>query len=183
MLDPKVRGARSDVFKPARSAKSAPSGARIFVNLHARDLTDPELLSPDAPLSRLSDRIVLEITERASLDEIKDVSVKVAALRRMGFRIAVDDLGAGYAGLTAFAQLKPEVVKLDMSLIRDVHAEPVKRKLIGAMTALCKEMGMLVVAEGVETALERDAIANLGCDLMQGYLFARPAQGFPAVAW
>lgn len=165
----------------ARGIAAAPPEARIFVNLHTRDLADATLLLPSSPLSRHASRVVLELTERASLDEVGDVASRVTALRNLGFRIAVDDLGAGYAGLTAFAQLKPEVVKLDMSLVRDVQREPVKRRLIAAMSSLCRDMGMLVVAEGVETAEERDALAGIGCDLMQGYLFGKPEPRFATV--
>ncbi|MEP7122192.1 MAG: EAL domain-containing protein [Byssovorax sp.] len=167
----------------AASLDEAPSAAAIFVNLHPHDLADDTLFAPDSPLSRVASRVVLEITERASLDDLKDISGRIAALRALGFRIAIDDLGAGYAGLTSFAQLQPEVVKLDMSLVRHVHKEPVKRKLITAMTSLCNEMGMLVVAEGIECVEERDTLAAAGCDLMQGYLFARPGRGFAPITW
>src|SRR5204863_4374487 len=128
------------------------------VNLHVTDLVDPWLSAPDSPLSKIAHRVVLEVTERSSLDEVKDVRARVAALREMGFRIAVDDLGAGYAGLTSFTLLEPEIVKLDMTLVRDVHQSATKRKLIRSMAELCKDMGMLVVGEGVETAEERDCL-------------------------
>jgi EAL domain-containing protein (putative c-di-GMP-specific phosphodiesterase class I)/CheY-like chemotaxis protein len=160
-----------------------PAGVRLFVNVNTAELEDPDLVSKTAPLTAYGERIVLEITERASLDDVSDVSAKMAALRAHGFRIAVDDLGAGYAGLTAFARLLPEVVKLDMSLVRSVEHEPVKRELIRHMALLCSEMGMLVVCEGVESAAERDALSALGCELMQGYLFARPGPPLPAVVW
>jgi EAL domain-containing protein (putative c-di-GMP-specific phosphodiesterase class I) len=101
----------------------------------------------------------------------------------MGFRIALDDLGAGYAGLTSFAQLEPDFVKFDMSLVRGVDKNEKKRKLIQSMTALFKELGLLTIAEGVETTSERDALTSIGCDLLQGYLFAKPANPFPGVAW
>ncbi len=155
----------------------------LFVNLHARDLLDPNLTSSKAPLSQISDRVVLEITERAALSEVKDVRNRVAALREMGFRIAIDDLGAGYAGLTSFATLEPEIVKLDMSLVRDIHKNPTKQKLIGSMTKLCKDMGMKVVGEGVEYPEERDCLVELGCDYLQGYLLAKPGRPFPDITW
>lgn len=170
----------------ARSAEPmhrAPPGSILFVNLHTTDLLDPTLTSPDTPLSRIAKHVVLEITERASLDQVKDVRARVAALREMGFRIAVDDLGAGYAGLTSFALLEPEIVKLDMSLVRDVHKSSTKQKLVQSMTRLSQDMGMLVVGEGVENAEERDALASLGCDLLQGYMFAKPSEPFPPVSW
>jgi len=162
-------------------AQSSDSGV-LFVNLHTTDLLDPMLLSRDAALSRIAHRVVLEITERASLEKVKDVRARIAALREIGFRIAVDDLGAGYAGLTSFAMLEPEIVKLDMTLVRDVHQSATKRKLIRSMAELCKDMGMLVVGEGVETAAERDCLVELGCDLLQGYFFAKPGRPFPEVA-
>ena len=167
----------------AQTLAGTPEAAQIFVNLHPRDLADPELYSASAPLSRHASRVVLEITERASLDGIDELPKRVAALRKMGFILAIDDLGAGYAGLTAFTQLCPEVVKLDMSLVRGVEQNSVKRKIISAMLSLCNEMEILVVAEGVETRVEQDTLAGLGCQLMQGYLFARPSPHFGAPAW
>jgi EAL domain-containing protein (putative c-di-GMP-specific phosphodiesterase class I) len=95
----------------------------------------------------------------------------------------VDDLGAGYAGLTSFIMLEPELVKLDMSLIRNIDQHSMKRSLVRSVTLLCKELGLLVVAEGVETRAERDVVVECGCDLVQGYLIARPGRPFPSCAW
>lgn len=92
----------------ARAFEKAPSDAVLFVNLHTRDLLDPELYEGDSSLGRIAHRVVLEVTERASLDVVKDVVARVAVLRYQGFRIAIDDLGAGYAGLASFAALEPE---------------------------------------------------------------------------
>ena len=169
--------------KAADSMGEAASGTLLFVNLHARDLEDTTLVSRESPLSRIAARVVLEITERASLDGVKNAREKIAELRALGFRIAVDDLGAGYAGLTTFAQLEPEFVKLDMSLVRDVDRNSVKQKLVRSMCALCKDMDIIVVAEGIETREERDTCAALGCDLLQGYLMAKPGRPFPPVKW
>jgi EAL domain-containing protein (putative c-di-GMP-specific phosphodiesterase class I) len=146
----------------------------VFVNIHPDDLHDETLYDPDAPLSQVAHRVVLEITERASLNTVSELSERIAKLRDMGFRIAVDDLGAGYAGLMAIAQLEPDVVKLDMSLVRDIDRKPTKQSLVGGMVVIAKQLGALVIAEGVETSAERDALAELGCELMQGYFFARP---------
>ncbi|HVU02318.1 MAG TPA: EAL domain-containing protein [Polyangiaceae bacterium] len=167
--------------RAAEPVANRPEGGMLFVNLHTTDLLDPELLAKDAPLSRIAHRVVLEITERASLERVKDVRARIAQLREIGFRIAVDDLGAGYAGLTSFALLEPEIVKLDMTLVRDVHQSATKQKLIRSMAELCKDMGMMVVGEGVETVAERDCLIELGCDLLQGYLFAKPGKPFPEV--
>ncbi len=151
----------------------------LFVNLHARDLEDPTLTDPSSPLAAMASRVIFEITERASLEGVREAKERVAHLRQMGFRIAIDDLGAGYAGLTSFAMLEPEFVKLDMSIIRDVHSSRMKQKLVGSMTALCNDMGITVIAEGIETIAERDCLLGLGCRLLQGYLIARPGKAFP----
>lgn len=153
----------------------------LFVNLHPNDLTDLALKVPNAPLSQIASQVILEITERASLDHVGDVRAHVADLRSLGFRIAVDDIGAGYAGLSTFALLEPEIVKLDMSLVRGIDTQPTKQRIVRSLKELCRDMGILVVAEGVETGPEHRALLDLGCDLLQGYLFARPARPFPSV--
>ena len=155
------------------AASEAPEGNDVFVNLHSADLNDDDLYSVDSPLSTIASRVVLEITERASLDAVKDVASRVARLKALGFRIAIDDLGAGYAGLTSFTQLEPE----------NVDTCTRRQSIVRSMTKLCGELGMLVVAEGVETPTERDMLVELGCDLLQGYLFARPQRGFALPQW
>jgi EAL domain-containing protein (putative c-di-GMP-specific phosphodiesterase class I) len=158
----------------ARTLDEKPVSGLLFVNLHALELDDDSLISPDAPLSRHAARVVLEVTERAPLERIRDVYGRVSQLRALGYRIAVDDLGAGYAGLTSFASLEPEVVKVDMSLIRGIDRSPMKQKLLGSIVTLCRDLSIEMIAEGIETEAERDALIRLGGDLCQGYLFARP---------
>jgi EAL domain-containing protein (putative c-di-GMP-specific phosphodiesterase class I)/CheY-like chemotaxis protein len=165
----------------AEAFERAPENEVLFVNLHPRDLLDAELYDPGSPLSKLAARVVLEITERSTIDDIKDVQARVSELRRNRFRIAIDDLGAGYAGLSSFAALQPEIVKLDMSLVRNVHQSAIRERLIGSMASLCKDMGMRVVAEGVEVAEELATVSLAGCNLVQGYLFAKPGPPFPTL--
>jgi len=153
--------------------------AHLFVNLHPADLEDEELYADDGALTPFADQVVLEITERAALDGIHELGARVKRLRSLGYRIAIDDLGAGYAGLTSFAQLEPEVVKVDMSLVRGIDGSAMKQKLVRSIISLCTELGIQLVAEGIETAGERDALISLGGDLCQGYLFAKPGRGFP----
>ncbi|MCB9726028.1 MAG: EAL domain-containing protein [Spirochaetaceae bacterium] len=155
----------------------------LFVNLHPRSLADPDFFAEDNPLFRAPERIVLEITERASLDSIADLTGRVGFLKERGFRIAVDDLGAGYAGLNTFARLSPEVVKLDIELIRDVDRSSTRRKVIDSMVRLSRDLDFLTVAEGVETLAELRTIVDLGCDLVQGYVLARPSKSFAEPAW
>ncbi|HEY3252946.1 MAG TPA: EAL domain-containing protein [Polyangiaceae bacterium] len=158
----------------AEVSANADVGSLIFVNLHPEDLLDPLLYLPSAPLSRLAGRVVLELTDRAPLDDIKDVAVRISRLRELGFRIAIDDLGAGQAGLATLSQLEPEFVKLDISLIRDVHRDPTKRRIVASMAQVCHTMGKSIIAEGVEREDERAVLVDLGCDLLQGFLFGRP---------
>lgn len=180
-------GALSQLGRVVRERAAAGAAdvddALLFVNLHPLDLNDPLLIAEDSPLVAIAKRVVLEITERASLGGVDGLEERVAELRRLGFRIAVDDLGAGYAGLTSFALLEPEIVKLDMSLIRGIDRSSVKQKLVGSIGSLCREMGMTIVVEGVETVEERDTLVGLGCDLLQGHLFGFPERKPSVPRW
>lgn len=168
----------------ATEAPLAPPDVELFVNLHPDDLLDPDLLRPDMPMSRWASRIVLEVTERAALDGKMDrLRGLLDRIRDAGFRIAVDDLGSGYAGLTSFAMLRPDVAKLDMSLVRGIQADPTRQRLVSSMCTLCRDLEIRLVAEGVETDAERDTLSALGVQLLQGYLFARPGPRFPAASW
>lgn len=165
----------------AADAAHLPDEGLLFVNLHPRDLDDPQLVSPDAPLSRIARRVVLEITERASLEEIDALQAKLFGLRSMGFRLAVDDLGAGYAGLSTFAVVEPDFVKLDGSLIRGVDGSAKQQLVVASMIELARELGSQVIAEAIETEQERGVLEVLGIDWMQGYLFARPGHLFQQI--
>jgi EAL domain-containing protein (putative c-di-GMP-specific phosphodiesterase class I) len=163
----------------ARTAREAPAGALLFANLHALDLTSDDLYSLHSPLAAQAERVVLELTERTALYRVDHLRERIEKLRDLGFRIAVDDLGASHAGLSSFAQLGPDMVKLDISLVRNVDTSASKANLIKSMITLCtQELGMRVVCEGVESEAQRDTLQGLGADLLQGYLFGMPARGF-----
>jgi EAL domain-containing protein (putative c-di-GMP-specific phosphodiesterase class I) len=154
----------------------------MFINLHLLDLFDKQLLSPFAPLSKVASRVVLEITERTSVegqgDGQIDLRYRVAELRELGFHIAIDDLGGGHARMRTFTPLDTDFVKLDMSLVRDVDKHQLKQRLIRSVTQLCREQGTQVIGEGVETEAEAQVLVDLGCDLLQGYLIAKPGPPF-----
>lgn len=162
-------------FAPVAEGKGS-----LFLNVHALDLLDKSFTSRWTPLARIASKVVLEITERASLDEISDVKYRVAELRELGYRIAIDDLGAGHDRMTQFDPDDTDIVKLDISLVRDIHKHPVKQQLAASITMLCKDNEILVIGEGVECGEEAEALQSLGCHLLQGFYFARPAPGFPA---
>ncbi|HEX7450833.1 MAG TPA: EAL domain-containing protein [Polyangiaceae bacterium] len=153
----------------------AADGAFMFMNLHPDDLMDPALYLPTAPLTRAASRIVLELTDRASLEQVSDVHERVQRLRSLGFRIAIDDIGAEQADPSTFNQLEPEFVKLDVSMIRNVEQDPSKRRLVQSMVRLCHNLGKSVIAEGVENAEQQSALIESGCDFLQGYYLGRPS--------
>ncbi|MDP1827826.1 MAG: EAL domain-containing protein [Archangium sp.] len=173
----------SDVSRRVRELAPEPFAASperglLLVNLHLHDLLDEALYSERGPLAGLAGRVVLEITERAALTDVSDLRARVDRLRKLGFRIAVDDLGAGYAGLNTFADLEPEVVKLDMTLVRGIHRSSTKQKVVRSMASLCREMGLEVICEGVEVLEELACLQAMGCDVFQGFLFARAGPAF-----
>lgn len=150
----------------------------FFVNLHLQDLFERSLVSPFSPLSKVADRVVLEITERSSLEPGMDVRYRVTELRELGFRIAIDDLGGGHARMGHLGLGDTDFVKLDMALVRDLDRHPVKQRLVRSVVQVCRDQGIVVVGEGVETEAEAEALTELGCELLQGYLIARPAAAF-----
>lgn len=160
---------------------TAPQGSTIFVNVHPECLSSAELFESDFPLARFANQVVLEITENAPLDGIADLGEKLAYLRSRGFRVALDDLGAGYAGLNSFAALSPDIVKFDMELVQRFRESPTNAKLIRSIVRLCAELGIKTVAEGIETEDQALGLRELGCDLLQGYYFGRAAKPFVAV--
>lgn len=173
----KIRNKACEAF-----ANAAPD-TLLFLNIIPEDLMDEDLYDPHSAVGVFSHRIVLEVTERADLKRVRDALPRIQRLRALGYRIAVDDLGAGYAGLSSFAALEPEFTKLDMSLVRDAHLSTTKQRVVGSIVELCKDLGSSVVAEGIETVEEAETLTRLGCDFMQGYFYARPGPAFPVVHW
>lgn len=165
----------------AREVPNLAPDIDVFVNLHPSDLEDAQLYDPAGPLIAFSKRVVLEITERASVAHDEQLDVHIQNLRALGYRVAVDDLGAGYAGLTTLARIQPEFVKLDGSLVRHIDTSTVNQLIVAAVVDLSEQMGLRVIAECIETAAELSALRMLGVDLMQGYYFAKPGKGFAPV--
>jgi len=173
-LGRRIRARATSSFAPA------PGHLMLFVNVLPEELFDPDLLSAESPLVAVANRVVLEVTERASLRASPELSKRIQRLRAVGYRLAVDDIGAGYSGLTSFAELVPEIVKIDMALVRDVHRSAVRQHTIRSLCSLCHDLGTLVIAEGVETQIERDCVVDLGCDMLQGFLLGRPSRELPS---
>jgi EAL domain-containing protein (putative c-di-GMP-specific phosphodiesterase class I) len=105
----------------------------------------------------------------------------VRSLRNSGFRIAIDDAGAGYAGLQTMVEIEPDFIKLDMSLTRGIESSIVKQKLVGTLRDFCRQACITLVAEGIETRAQLDALVALGIDFGQGFLFAHPGPPHPEI--
>lgn len=154
------------------------SSFTLFLNLHPLDLSDEALIESVARRPELAPRLVLEVTERAALTDIADAKARLAELRALGCRIAIDDLGAGYSGLSSLVELEPDIVKLDMVMVRNLHQSRLKQRLVRSLVEICHELEIGVVAEGVEVEEERQALVESGCDFLQGYLLGKPRAGF-----
>lgn len=160
----------------AAEIQRARHDALIFVNLLPESLDDLELLTSGAPMWEHAARVGLEVTERVPLEISGQAGRRLEEIREAGFRLILDDLGAGYSGLNSFANVRPDVVKFDMELVRGIETSETRTKLVSSMVALCQDLGILTVAEGVETSGEFEHLRELGCDLFQGYFIARPAE-------
>ena len=157
-----------------------PADAYLALNVSPQTILSGALETAlaNAPLARL----MLEVTEHDAIADYGALSCTLARMRTEGLRLAVDDAGSGYASFRHILKLKPDVIKLDQSLIRDIDHEPGARALAAALITFAAATGSSVVAEGVETADEMEALSELGVTRMQGYLFGRPGQLPPAGA-
>ena len=160
-----------------------PEGALLFVNIHPLDAQEGLIVGGKAPLEPIARSVVLEVSEHAPLEQLDALATQVSALRGAGFRLAVDDLGTGHAGLAAFSKLSPDYAKLDRTLFAGLDADEGRTRVVKGMFALCTELGTPVIAEGVETNAERDSLLAVGADMAQGNLFGAPRKTFERPAF
>lgn len=121
------------------------------------------------------DRIIFETVEGESIGDRAHLLSIFRAYQSYGFQTAIDDFGAGYSGLTLLADFQPDLIKLDMALVRGIDTDVPRQRIVAGVQAICTDLGIRVIAEGIETVGERDFLAAQGITLMQGYLFAKPA--------
>ena len=150
----------------------------MAVNVSRRQFRGPEFEAQVASALRDTglrpDRLEMEVTENALVDDVQQTLRSLLCLRRMGLGLAIDDFGTGYSSLSVLAQFPANRLKIDQAFVRDIAREPRRAAITRAVVAVASELGLDVVAEGVETSAERDFLAELGCSRMQGYLFGRP---------
>lgn len=160
--------------------KLAPGGSRrLSINFKPNAVYEPAAciratLAAAAKVDLAPNRLMFEFTEDERMRDVGHVRRIVAEYRRLGFLTAIDDFGAGYAGLTLLADLSPDLIKLDMSLIRDIDSSASRRAIVAATIQMAKSLNILVLAEGVETQAEARTLRDLGISLCQGYFFAKP---------
>jgi EAL domain-containing protein (putative c-di-GMP-specific phosphodiesterase class I) len=154
-----------------------PPNTFLTINLEPGHLDAPEVLAAlDTPSGRL-DRVIVELTEHTTLD-VTALTAGLDGLRTKGGRVALDDAGSGYAGLSLLLELRPDVVKLDRSLVTGLDIDPVRRVLLRSLGELTASIDAWILAEGIETAGELEELVALGVPLGQGYLLGRPQPGF-----
>lgn len=171
-----LQARRSAIREAARHQLDTP----IFINFNPASIYDPAfcLRSTMRAIDEAGfdhGRIVFEVVESDSVAQPQQLAKILDFYRSMGFKVALDDLGAGYGSLNLLHMLKPDIVKLDMALVRDVDREPYKATMTAKILELARELGIQTIAEGIETAGECDWLRAHGADYLQGYLFARPS--------
>lgn len=161
------------IREAARVVPRLPAKAYLSLNVSPNTILKGSLVSAlnGHPLERL----MLEVTEHTSINDYERVAATLAPLRRQGLRLAVDDAGAGFASFRHILQLKPDVIKLDFSLIHGIDHDCDRRALATAVIRFAEATGSKVVAEGVETEGELQALRELNVNKVQGYLLGRPA--------
>src|SRR5665648_596661 len=169
----------------ARGSATLPAEYLRFINMEPIDLFSrshgdisvQEFI--DATPEELRGQTVMEITENSVIDDFPHMRHVVDRLRDQGFRIAIDDAGAGYSGLQTMVEIEPDFIKLDMSLTRHLDTSVVKQKLVGTLRDFCRQADIALVAEGIETLAQLDALLALGITYGQGFLFAHPGSPYP----
>ena len=131
-------------------------------------------LEAAAELGFAQERLMFEVTEGEKITDHAHLRSIFAEYKRQGFKTAIDDFGAGYAGLNLLAEFQPDYIKLDMELTRNVGQDPVRRAIVSGIVATCRMLQIGIIAEGVETQDEYAFLRAQGIELFQGYLFARP---------
>jgi EAL domain-containing protein (putative c-di-GMP-specific phosphodiesterase class I) len=162
-------------------------GCDLNLNLLPRSLSS----SPTAVLSTMEaanrhrlpiTRIVLEVTEGEIIADMTHFADLINKYRSLGLKVAIDDFGAGYSGLSLLVNFQPDQIKLDMFLVHGIEGHGPRQAIVRAMTQVCGDLGIDVIAEGVETIAEYEWLANQGVRLFQGYLFAKPGfESFPPI--
>ena len=170
---------RVKAIETAEALGLAVSGAALSINFIPGAVYQPAacIKATLAAAKRVGfprDKLIFEVTEGEKVVDRAHLRGILEEYRRHHFRSAIDDFGAGYAGLNLLAEFQPDIIKIDLELVRDIDTRPVAQKIVAAMVGLCRDLAIEVIAEGVETEAELGVLRAMGIDLFQGFLFARP---------
>lgn len=170
---------RVTAIESAAALDLAAGGAALSINFLPNAVHEPRAciratLQTAARVGFPMDRLIFEITEAEAVSDPEHLNRIIAYYRAMGFRTAIDDFGAGHSNLNLLTRFRPDIVKLDMELVRGIDTDSARRTLLRHCVGLCEDLGITLVAEGVETEAEFHCVADAGVTLMQGYFFARP---------
>ncbi len=159
-------------------------GVPIFTNVHPEELSQRFIVQPDDPIFGHDSDVYIEITESVPFSHYDRCVSVLSELRTRGsVHLVIDDLGSGFSNLKRIVDLQPRVVKIDMALVRGLDKRPRQLALVRSIVAMCEDQGAFVVAEGIETAGELNAVIDAGCPYGQGYLLARPSFPPPESIW
>ncbi|WP_321467752.1 EAL domain-containing protein [Halarcobacter sp.] len=152
---------------------------KIFINFIPTTIYDPEFCLKSTvkwakQLEFDPSNIIFEVVETEQVRDQKHLKTILEYYRNEGFKIALDDVGEGYSGLNRIIDLKPDIIKIDRNIIKEIDTNELKQSVYKALYNLSKENGIEILAEGIETAYELDAIKDIGVDYMQGYYFSKP---------
>ena len=166
-----------------KGAKEKPKGTKLFINVNPNVLLDKHFESGITArfikkYGLQPEDIVFEITERTPIQAKNVFKKTLDHYLQQNYTVAIDDFGSAYAGLDRLCYLKPQYLKFDMSLIRELDTDPLRMALVKHMIAFCREVDILVIAEGIETEKEADLLRQMGADFGQGYYFAKPGETF-----
>ncbi|MCW2278874.1 EAL domain-containing protein [Heliophilum fasciatum] len=166
--------------KAVQGTVNWPKDVRLFVNISPQVIQDPDftpenLLQLVHSVGRDPGQIVFEITERQSIDDFRSFDKKLERFRNVGFQVAVDDAGAGYSSLQSIAEIIPDYIKIDMSLIHHIDTSVIKQAMAEIFVSFAKRLGIQIIAEGIETEAELRWLHRLGVDIGQGYFLGRPS--------
>jgi len=167
-------------LKALKNAKFKNIQKGIFINFAPNSIYNPEFCLNDTVNTALElnldpSKIVFEVIESEKVEKFDHITNIINFYRSRGFRVALDDVGSGYSSLNRLVQLNPDVIKIDMELVRNIDKNPVKRAVVGSIVQIATEIGAKTLAEGIETRDEFNIVKTLGVNLAQGYLFGKPS--------
>jgi EAL domain-containing protein (putative c-di-GMP-specific phosphodiesterase class I)/CheY-like chemotaxis protein len=166
----------------AQDCSDMPEGALLFVNIHPLDAQEALLTGSGAPLEPIAPSVVLDVRESVAGDQLNALSSALPDLRGAGFRIAIDNVGTGTTGLEIVSRLTPDFAKLDRSAYVGIEKDTKRQRTVRAIYVMFASLDVPLIAEGVESAAERDALVAAGADLAQGNLFGAPSKRFESPA-